>query len=122
MTIKDRALRRLNRKTVNSGIRICVECGSILTSVNKKKIKCTQCGSSIKFKHEIFKPKFKAGTSVRIIDSENDSNQIYKIKKVKKSHDGTILYLLKSNSKGITLLYNESEKSHLEKDVKQESN
>ena len=38
-----------------------------------------------------------------------------KIKKLKKSEDGTKLYLLKSESSPISLLYYESEDSHLEK-------
>jgi len=60
------------------------------------------------------KTKFKNGDLVRIIDSEENSNLTHTIKKIKKSKDGTILYLLKSEMSPITLLYYESEKSHLE--------
>jgi len=34
-----------NRKTVNSKIRICVECGSTLVLQNQKIIMCRECGS-----------------------------------------------------------------------------
>ena len=58
---------------------------------------------------------FKKGDLVRIIDSEKNSDIIYKIKKMKKSHDGTKLYLLKSTSSKILLLYYEDPFSYLEK-------
>ena len=57
---------------------------------------------------------FKPGDKVRIIDSKKKSSPIYNVKKIKKSQDGTTLYLLKSESSVITLLYYESEDSHLE--------
>ena len=59
-------------------------------------------------------PAFKPGENVKIIDSEKDSNLIYNIKKIKKSKDGTTLYLLKSESSPITLLYYENKNSHLQ--------
>ena len=58
---------------------------------------------------------FKKGDLVRLIDSEKNSDIIFKIKKMKKSHDGTKLYLLKSTSSKISLLYYESSDSYLEK-------
>lgn len=58
---------------------------------------------------------YKPGDKVQIIDSEKNSNLIYSIKKIKKSKDGTTLFLLKSDSSSITLLYYESEVSHIVK-------
>ena len=60
-------------------------------------------------------PALKPGDNVRIISSEKNSSVIYKIRKIKKSQDGTTLYLLKSETSAITLLYYETEGSHLEK-------
>ncbi len=113
--IKNKMLSGLGRKTVKTGIRICVECGSTLISMEKNKISCKDCGSQRRFKNELFKSKFKTGDAVRIIDSENNSKLIFKIKKVKKSYDGLIYYLLKSESSDIALLYHENEESYLEK-------
>lgn len=57
----------------------------------------------------------KSGDAVRIIEFEKNPGIIYKIKKIKKSQDETTLYLLKSESSAITLLYYEGKDSHLEK-------
>jgi len=67
------------------------------------------------FKHNAHEIGFKKGDLVRIIDSEKNSYIIYKIKKMKKSHDGIKLYLLKSTSSKISVLYYESPYSYLEK-------
>ena len=103
-----------DRKPVNTKVRICVECGSIRTALNNKGITCLDCGVEKKFNDQS-KPKFQKGDLVRILEVGKDSELIYKIKKLKKSADGTQLYLLKSDKSKITLLYNESEESHLEK-------
>jgi hypothetical protein len=58
--------------------------------------------------------KFKTGNIVKIIDAGKSSDTSYTIIKLKKSIDGTPLYLLKSSSP-IMLLYYESKSSHLEK-------
>jgi hypothetical protein len=59
-------------------------------------------------------PAFKAGEVVRIVDSEKNTTLVYTIKKLKKSHDGTILYLLETTSSPIKILFYQSKKSHLE--------
>ncbi len=59
-------------------------------------------------------PAFKAGEVVRIVDSEKNTTLVYTIKKLKKSHDGTILYLLETASSPIKILFYQSKKSHLE--------
>jgi hypothetical protein len=59
--------------------------------------------------------KFKTGNIVKIIDAGKSSDTSYTIIKLKKSVDGTPLYLLKSSSSPIMLLYYESKSSHLEK-------
>ena len=61
------------------------------------------------------KPSFKAGQKVKIVDPEKVTNSIYTVRKIKKSYDGTLLYLLESESNPVKLLYYESDKSHLEK-------
>lgn len=59
--------------------------------------------------------KFKTGTIVKIVEVRKSSDTSYTIIKLKKSIDGTPLYLLKSDSSPIMLLYYESKSSHLEK-------
>lgn len=58
--------------------------------------------------------KFKIGDIVKIVKTGKSSDASYTIIKLKKSADGTPLYLLKSSSP-IMLLYYESKSSHLEK-------
>ena len=59
--------------------------------------------------------KFKIGNIVKIVEAGKSSGASYTIIKLKKSADGTPLYLLKSPSSPIMLLYYESKSSHLEK-------
>ncbi|MDP3780881.1 MAG: hypothetical protein Q8Q69_06830 [Nitrosopumilaceae archaeon] len=59
--------------------------------------------------------KFKTGNIVKIVDAGKSSDTSYTIIKLKKSVDGMPLYLLKSSSSPIMLLYYESKSSHLEK-------
>ena len=59
--------------------------------------------------------KFKTGNIVKIVEAGKSSDISYTIIKLKKSIDGTPLYLLKSSSSPIMLLYYESKSSHLEK-------
>jgi len=59
--------------------------------------------------------RFKTGTIVKIVEMGKSSDTSYTIIKLKKSIDGTPLYLLKSDSNPIMLLYYESKSSHLEK-------
>ena len=103
------------KRKINPKIRICLECGSTLTAVNHKKITCGNCGKSKRFDNKPRISIFKKGDTVKIIDSEKNANLLYKIKKIKKSQEGTIQYLLKSKSSNISLLYHESDESHLEK-------
>jgi hypothetical protein len=59
--------------------------------------------------------KFMTGEVVKIVESGKLNDVSYTIVKLKKSADGTPLYLLKSDSAPIMLLYYESKSSHLEK-------
>ena len=106
---------RFKHRTVVSDVRICVDCGSTSTDINYKSITCRDCGIVRHFDDTPHEPGFKKGDLVRIIDFEKNSDIIYKIKKMKKSHDGSKLYLLKSESSKISLLYYESTDSYLEK-------
>ena len=116
MGVKTKISKGLKRKdrSINDKVRICVECGSIRVVMNEKKIECLDCGVKRIFKDPLVLSTFKKGDLVKIIDIEY-SDTIYKIKKMKKSDDGTTLYLLKSDDSSISLLYYESEDSHLEK-------
>lgn len=59
--------------------------------------------------------RFKTGDVVKIVEAGKASYASYTIIKLKKSIDGTPLYLLKSDSSPIMLLYYESKSSRLEK-------
>lgn len=109
----DKFRKRLSR-TVNSDVRICVECGSDnVVIIGLKKIHCQTCGSTKHFFDDSYGGAFKKGEKVRIIDQEN-SPVVYTIKKVSRTFDGKTQYLLKSDSM-IKLLYHETNESHLEK-------
>ena len=116
MGLKSSLKKGLKKKdrSINTRVRICVECGSMRISLTEKSIKCLACGKKKNFKKALTLSAFKKGDHVRIIDVEN-SDTIYKIKKMKKSEEGTPLYLLKSDSRDISLLYYESSDSHLDK-------
>lgn len=50
MTIKSTISTHLKRNnTIHTGIKICIECGSILVKNNDDKIICTECGSDKSF-------------------------------------------------------------------------
>ncbi len=59
--------------------------------------------------------RFKVDDSVRMIENGKSNDIRYTIVKLKKSSDMMPLYLLKSDSNPIMLLYYESKNSHLEK-------
>jgi len=58
---------------------------------------------------------FKVGEKVRIVESGNRPQRTYIIKKISKSDDRVILYLLKSEKEQVMRLYYESEESGLER-------
>ena len=105
---------RLRGVSVNTRIKICIDCGSTKISIDEKAIKCKNCGASHK-RREISSFKFQPGDMVRIIDSDRGANLIYKIEKINQDADGRIHYILKSKSSPITLFYTENSESHLEK-------
>lgn len=106
---------RFKHRIVVPSVQICVDCGSTRTDINSKSITCRDCGIVRHFGNIPHESGFTKDDLVRIIDSKKNSDIIYKIKKMKKSRDGTKLYLLKSESSKILLLYYESTYSHLEK-------
>ena len=104
-----------NRNQVQPSVRICFDCGSSRTDIDSNSITCRDCKIVRSFNNNAHEISFKKGDLVSIIDSEKNSDIIYKIKKMKKSHDGTKLYLLRSTSSKMSLLYYESSYSYLEK-------
>lgn len=58
---------------------------------------------------------FKRGEKVRIIDNRKESYTTFTIKDIKKSKDGTVLYLLKSQEDSALRLYYESKETLLER-------
>lgn len=101
--------------TINTSVKICVECGSLQTSFIGKKIVCKECGVTKDYENELGDLQFKPGEIVKIIDSSRKESCPYLIRKIKRSEDGHIEYLLNAESNPISLLYHESKDSHLEK-------
>lgn len=58
---------------------------------------------------------FRTGDTVRIVEAGKSNKTIYVVKKLKRSTDGIPLYLLKSDSDPVMLLYYQSKTSHLER-------
>ena len=103
--------------TLDPRLLICVECGSDQVIIKGKKLLCKNCGVKRKFKKTSPKlTNFAEGEMVRIVEYDNLSELVYKIRKIRKAEDGSLQYLLKSDESDITLLYHESINSHLEKE------
>lgn len=103
--------------TINTDVKICVECGSTLISIQEKSIKCRDCGATKDFENKLSNLLFKPGDLVKIVDSSGKESVPYTIRKVKRIEGGQLEYLLKSESNPISLLYQENDKSRLEKIV-----
>ncbi len=58
---------------------------------------------------------FKIGENVRIIDSRGKSFLTYTVKEIKKSTDGKVLYLLRSEMESVVRLYYENNETLLER-------
>lgn len=118
LTIIRKFTKKLKREnsSLDPRLLICVECGSDQVLLKSKNLLCKNCGIKRKFKKTAQKlTNFSEGEVVRIIEYNKPSEQVYKIRKVKKTEDGSLQYLLKSDESDITLLYHESINSHLEK-------
>ena len=119
LTIISKLTKKIKRKnsSVDPLLLICVECGSDQVIITGKNLQCKNCGIKKKFKKTSQKlTNFSKGEIVRIIECNKPSELVYKIRKVKKTNDGSVQYLLKSDESEITLLYHESINSHLEKE------
>ena len=112
-SLKNRYTRDHN---VDPRVRICVECGSMNTVVEGKFVVCRECKviRHFKIKLSIFHP----GDLVRIVEYGKDSGIIYKIKKMNKSNEGTVLYVLKPESHGKEVLYYQGKDAHLQRIIK----
>ncbi len=119
LTIISKLTKKLKRKnsSVDPRLLICVECGSDQVIITGKNLRCKNCGIKRKFKKTSQKlTNFSKGEIVRIVEYDKPSELVFKIRKVKKTKDGSLQYLLKSDESEITLLYHESINSHLEKE------
>ena len=100
-------------KYVDPRVRICLECGSMTTAVYGKYVVCRECKVIRHFK---IKPsRFHPGDLVRIEADGEDSEIIYRVKKIKKSNEGMVLHVLKPESNGKEVLYYEGKDAHLQR-------
>ena len=117
MAIIKKISKKLRKKTVSVDpkLLICVECGSDQVLIKGRNLCCNNCGIKRKFKISQKPSSFAEGENVRIVEYGKPSELVYKIRRVTKSEDQSLQYLLKSDQSDITLLYHESINSHLEK-------
>ena len=118
LTIISKLTKKLKREnsSVDTRLLICVECGSDQVTIKGKNLRCKNCGIKRKFKKTSQKlTNFSKGEIVRIVEYDKPSELVFKIRKVRKTEDGSMQYLIKSDEGEITLLYHESINSHLEK-------
>ena len=114
-------VRRFTKKLKGKGTKldprllICVECGSDQVEIQGKKLECKNCGIKRAIKKPTKPSNFEQGQLVRIVEYGKPSELVFKIRKVRKSEDGGVQYLIKSDESEVTLLYQESVNSHLEK-------
>lgn len=106
-------------KYVDRRVKICVECGSSNTNIYGKYIICKECRAIRHYK--VKRSMFHLGDVVRIVEQKMDSNIVYKIIKIKKSKEGTVLYVLKSELDNKEVRYYEGNNSYLEKLVMAET-
>ncbi len=98
---------------VDPRVRICVKCGGMNMEVYGKYVVCRECKVIRHFK---IKPsRFHPGDLVRIVENGKDSEIIYRIKKIKKSNEGAVLYVLKPESNDKEKLYYEGKDAHLQR-------
>jgi len=119
LTVISKLTKKLKRKnsSVDTLLLICIECGSDQVIITGKNLQCKNCGIKKKFKKTSRKLiNFSKGEIVRIVEYDKPSEIVFKIRKVKKTKEGSLQYLLKSDESEITLLYHESVNSHLEKE------
>ncbi len=109
-SLKDRYVKD---KYVDPRIRICVECGSMNMEVYGKYVVCRECKVIRHFK--IKSSRFHPSDLVRIVENGKDSEIIYRIKKIKKSNEGVVLYVLKPESNDKEILYYETKDAHLQR-------
>jgi len=104
---------RTRTESVDPRVRICVECGSINAEVYGKYVVCREC--RVTRHHKIKPSRFHPGDLVRIVEKSVDPEAIYKIKKIKKSKEGTILYVLKPETNDKEVLYYEGKDADLQR-------
>ena len=104
---------RTRTESVDPRVRICVECGSINAVVYGKYVVCREC--RVARHHKIKPSRFHPGDLVRVVEKGVDPEVIYKIKKIKQSKEGTILYVLKPETNDKEVLYYEGKDADLQR-------
>ncbi len=104
---------RLRSAPVNTGIKICIDCGGAEISITEKSIKCKGCGA-VHRRRWALNAKFQPGDLVRMVGADAGPDITYKIERISQDGDA-IHYILRSKSSPITLFYTEGPQSRLEK-------
>ena len=101
---------------VDPRVRICVECGSLNIETHGKYIACKECKTIRHFK---VKPSiFHEGEFVRILEEGIDPEIVYRIKKIKKTNQGTVLYVLQTESSRKEVLHYEGKDTKLQRVIR----
>ncbi len=98
---------------VDPRVRICVECGGMNTEVDGKYVVCRECKVIKHFKIKL--SSFHPGDLIRIVENGKDSEIIYRIRKIKESNEGIVLYVLKRESNDKEILYYQGKDAHLQR-------
>lgn len=98
---------------VDPRVRICVECGGMNTKVDGKYVVCRECKVIKHFKIKL--SSFHPGDLIRIVENGKDSEIIYRIRKIKESNEGIVLYVLKRESNDKEILYYQGNDAHLQR-------
>ncbi len=104
---------RERTESVDPRVCICVECGSFNTQVYRKYVVCRECKVTRHYKIKL--SRFHPGDLVRMVEKGVDPEVIYKIKKIKKSKEGVILYVLKPETNDKEVLYYEGKDANLQR-------
>lgn len=106
---------------VNTGVRICIGCGSSRISITGESMRCRECGAGYE-RADMPKLRFRPGDIVRVVNGEDaeephmeDGEAVYTVKKINQDDGGAMRYLLESASSPIMIDYVEGPATYLER-------
>lgn len=106
---------------VNTGVRICIGCGSSRISIAGESMRCRECGAGYE-RADMPQLRFRPGDIVRVVNGEDveesgagGGEAVYTVKKINQDDGGAMRYMLESASSPIMIDYVEGPATYLER-------